>query len=134
MIKFYLIIFILISAYACTEDIYIIDDLREIGFVDSGEIPITDTSRFVGSYEYVISEGNAMELTKKYPFRLEVMATKFDNSTSANEYHEYIKMNSSSTFGSYYKCFINNLYIGIKRDSNYTNYQKICNYIAIDLQ
>ena len=75
-----------------------------------------------------------MELTKKYPFRLEVMATKFDNSTSANEYHEYIKMNSSSTFGSYYKCFINNLYIGIKRDSNYTNYQKICNYIAIDLQ
>ena len=32
------------------EDIYIIDDLREIGFVDSGEIPITDASKFVGSY------------------------------------------------------------------------------------
>ena len=42
-------------------------------------------------------------------------------------------MNLSSTFGAYYKCFINNLYIGIKRDPNYNNYQKICNYIAIDL-
>ncbi len=108
--------------------------MREIGFKDSGEIPIADSSRFVGTYEYFISEGNAMELTKRYPFRIELMATKFENSKSAMEYNEYLKLNPSSTFGAYHKCFINNLYIGIKKDSNYSNYQKICNHIAINLK
>ena len=108
--------------------------MRAIGFKDGGEIPIADKSRFSGTYDYIISEGNAMELTKRYPFRMEIMATKFENSNSANEYNEYLKLNSSSTYGAYYKCFINNLYIGIKKDQNYTNYQKICDYIAIDLK
>ncbi len=75
-----------------------------------------------------------MELTKRYPFRIEIMATKFENSNSASEYNEYLKLNSSSTYGAYYKCFINNLYIGIKKDPNYRNYQKICDYIAIELK
>ena len=75
-----------------------------------------------------------MELTKRYPFRIQVMATKFDNLDSASEYSEYLKSNPSSSFGAYYKCFINNLYIGIKIDTEYTNYQKICDYIAIDLK
>ena len=50
------------------EKIYNIDDLRKIGFKDgfNGEIPITDTSRFSGTYDYIISEGmNAMELIFK---------------------------------------------------------------------
>ena len=134
MIKISFFALIAILTTGCTEDIYSIDDLREIGFKDSGEIPIADSSRFVGTYEYFISEGNAMELTKRYPFRIELMATKFENSNSAMEYNEYLKLNPSSTFGAYHKCFINNLYIGIKKDSNYSNYQKICNHIAINLK
>ena len=134
MLKKYLIALLLIMISGCSEKIYSIDDLREIGFKDGGGVPITDTSRFAGTYDYIISEGNAMELTKRYPFRIEVMATKFENSNSASEYSGYLKLNSSSTYGAYYKCFINNLYIGIKKDPNYRNYQKICDYIAIELK
>ena len=134
MFKFFYFSLLLAITLGCSEKIYSIDDLRAIGFKDGGEIPIADTSRFSGTYDYIISEGNAMELTKRYPFRMEIMATKFENSNSANEYNEYLKLNSSSTYGAYYKCFINNLYIGIKKDQNYTNYQKICDYIAIDLK
>tara|TARA_B100000073_G_scaffold209871_1_gene174168 strand:+ start:549 stop:956 length:408 start_codon:yes stop_codon:yes gene_type:complete len=135
MFKFFLITLLLVAiTLGCSEKIYSIDDLREIGFEDGGEIPITDKSRFSGTYDYIISEGNVMELNKRYPFRMEIMATKFENSNSASEYNEYLKLNSSSTYGAYYKCFINNLYIGIKKDPNYTNYQKICDYIAIDLK
>ena len=134
MLKKYLIALLLVMIPGCSEKIYSIDDLREIGFKDGEEIPITDTSRFAGTYDYIISEGNAMELTKRYLFRIEVMATKFENSNSASEYSGYLKLNSSSTYGAYYKCFINNLYIGIKKDPNYRNYQKICDYIAIELK
>ena len=134
LLKITLFILILVLNFGCTEKIYNIDDLRKIGFKDSGEISIADKSRFVGTYDYIVSEGNAMELTKRYPFRIQVMATKFDNLDSANEYSEYLKSNPLASFGAYYKCFINNLYIGIKIDTEYTNYQKICDYIAIDLK
>ena len=118
----------------CTENVYTIDDLRNIGFVDSGNLGITETLRFVGTYEYIISEGNAMEITKRYPVRLQVIATKFEDSNSAKEYHNNLKESPSEFYGAYYKCFINNLYIGIKKDPNYSNYQKVCDYISIDLK
>ena len=103
-------------------------------FKDGGELPISDTSRFAGTYNYTISEGNVMELTKRYPVRMKIIATMFENSNSAREYKEYLKLNPSLTYGTYHKCFINNLYIGIKKDPVYTNYTKICEYIAIDLK
>ena len=134
MNKFFLITLLLIIILGCSEKVYTLDDLREIGFKDGVEIPISDTSRFVGTYDYIISEGNVMELAKRYPIRIKIMATKFENSNSAKEYEEYLKLNPSSTYGTYYKCFINNLYIGIKKDPDYTNYPKICEYIAIDLK
>ena len=95
MFKFFYFSLLLAITLGCSEKIYTIDDLRAIGFKDGGEIPIADTSRFSGTYDYIISEGNAMELTKRYPFRMEIMATKFENSNSANEYNEYLKLNYS---------------------------------------
>ena len=86
MLKITLFILILVLNFGCTEKIYNIDDLRKIGFKDSGEISIADKSRFVGTYDYIVSEGNAMELTKWYPCRIQVMATKFDNLDSAHIY------------------------------------------------
>ena len=66
MLKKNLIALLLIMNSGCSEKIYSIDDLREIGFKDGGGgVPITDTSRFAGTYDYIISEGNAMELTKR---------------------------------------------------------------------
>ena len=88
----------------------------------------------MGFYEYAISEGNAMELIRRYPVRLEVVATKFQDTSSANEYHQKLKENPSDFYGTYYKCFINNLYIGIRKDPIYSNYQKVCNYISIELK
>lgn len=134
MKKLTLIISSFILIIGCTEKVYSIDDLRDIGFEDIGGQGITDTDRFVGTYEYVISEGNAMELTRRYPVRLEVIATKFKDIKTANEYKETMEENPTEFFGRYHKCFINNLYIGIKRDSNYSNYQRICDYIVIDLK
>jgi len=134
MKKLTLIISLLILIIGCTEKVYSIDDLRDIGFEDIGGQGITDTDRFVGTYEYVISEGNAMELTRRYPVRLQVIATKFEDTKTANEYKETMEENPTEFFGRYHKCFINNLYIGIKRDSNYSNYQRICDYIVIDLK
>jgi len=134
MKKLTLIISLLILIIGCTEKVYSIDDLRDIGFEDIGGQGITDTDRFVGTYEYVISEGNAMELTRRYPVRLEVIATKFKDIKTANEYKETMEENPTEFFGRYHKCFINNLYIGIKKDSNYSNYQRICDYIVIDLK
>tara|TARA_B100000686_G_scaffold86976_1_gene93794 strand:+ start:22 stop:426 length:405 start_codon:yes stop_codon:yes gene_type:complete len=134
MKKLTLIISSFILIIGCTEKVYSIDDLRDIGFEDIGGQGITDTDRFVGTYEYVISEGNAMELTRRYPVRLEVIATKFEDTKTANEYKETMEENPTEFFGRYHKCFINNLYIGIKRDSNYSNYQRICDYIVIDLK
>ena len=134
MKKLTLIISSFILIIGCTEKVYSIDDLRDIGFEDIGGQGITDTDRFVGTYEYVISEGNAMELTRRYPVRLEVIATKFKDIKTANEYKETMEENPTEFFGRYHKCFINNLYIGIKKDSNYSNYQRICDYIVIDLK
>tara|TARA_Y100001936_G_C16022417_1_gene640314 strand:- start:244 stop:648 length:405 start_codon:yes stop_codon:yes gene_type:complete len=134
MKKLTLIISSFILIIGCTEKVYSIDDLRDIGFEDIGGQGITDTDRFVGTYEYVISEGNAMELTRRYPVRLQVIATKFEDTKTANEYKETMEENPTEFFGRYHKCFINNLYIGIKRDSNYSNYQRICDYIVIDLK
>ena len=75
-----------------------------------------------------------MELNKRYPVRLEVIATMFEDLNSAREYHDYLKENPSEFYGAYYKCFIYNLYIGIKKDANFSNYQKVCDYISIDLK
>ena len=56
MFKFFLITLLLIAiTLGCSEKIYNIDDLRKIGFKDGGEIPITDTFRFSGTYDYIIS-------------------------------------------------------------------------------
>ncbi len=117
----------------CNEKIYTLDNLRNIGFEDSGNLSIAEKTRFVGTYEYVLSGGNAMEITRRYPVRLEVIATIFEDTDAANEYHETLKENPSNFYGSYYKCFINNLYIGIKKDPNYDNYQKVCDHISIDI-
>tara|TARA_S200000501_G_scaffold342736_1_gene353106 strand:+ start:301 stop:705 length:405 start_codon:yes stop_codon:yes gene_type:complete len=134
MKRLILLMSLVILFIGCNEKIYSIDNLRQIGFKDSGDLSVAETTRFVGVYEYVISEGNAMELIKRYPIRLEVVATKFQNTASANEYHQNLRENPSDFYGAYYKCFINNLYIGIKKDSNYSNYQKVCDYISIELK
>jgi len=131
LILLMLLIFLFVG---CNEKIYTIDNLRQIGFKDSGDLSTADTTRFVGFYEYAISEGNAMELIRRYPVRLEVVATKFQDTSSANEYHQNLKKNPSGFYGAYYKCFINNLYIGIRKDPNYSNYQKVCDYISIELK
>ena len=70
------LLFFLIAG--CSENV-LIDDLRGIGFIDNGNLSITEKLRFVGTYEYIISEGNAMELNKRYPVRLEVIATMFED-------------------------------------------------------
>ncbi len=129
-----LILSLLVVVIGCNENVYTIDDLRNIGFDDSGNLDISETVRFVGTYEYIISEGNSMELTKRYPVRLQVIATKFEDINSAREYHNSLKESPSEFYGAYYKCFINNLYIGIKKDPNYSDYQKVCDYISIDLK
>lgn len=129
-----LILSLLAVVIGCTENVYTIDDLRNIGFDDSGNLDISETARFVGTYEYIISEGNSMELTKRYPVRLQVIATMFEDVNSAKEYHNSLKESPSEFYGAYYKCFINNLYIGIKKDPNYNDYQKVCDYISIDLK
>ena len=134
ILKYILIMILVILVIGCNEKVYTIDDLRDIGFEDIGDQGIVETDRFVGTYEYVISEGNAMELARRYPVRLEVIATKFEDTKTANEYKETMEENPTEFFGRYHKCFINNLYIGIKKDSNYSNYQRICNYIVIDLK
>ncbi len=118
----------------CNEKTYTIDNLRQIGFKDSGDLSAADTTRFAGFYKYVISDGNAMEVIRRYPVRLEVVATKFQDTSYANEYHQNLKKNPSDFYGAYYKCFINNLYIGIKKDLNYSNYQKVCDYISLELK
>tara|TARA_Y100000996_G_C22516361_1_gene640535 strand:- start:895 stop:1299 length:405 start_codon:yes stop_codon:yes gene_type:complete len=134
MKRLILLLPLVILFIGCNEKIYTIDNLRQIGFKDSGDLSIAETTKFVGVYEYHISEGNAMEIIRRYPVSLEVVATKFQDTTSANEYHQNLRENPSGFYGAYYKCFVNNLYIGIKKDPNYSNYQKVCDFISIELK
>ncbi len=133
MKKILLTITLLILVIGCTEKVYTFDDLRDIGFEGGGGSSIVDSNYFVGTYEYVISEGNAMELTRRYPVLLNVIANRFEDTKSANEYKEFLKSNPQTLSG-YHKCFINNLYIGLKKDPNYSNYQRVCDFIAIDIK
>ena len=75
-----------------------------------------------------------MELKERYPVHLQVIVTKFEDVNSAREYHNSLKESPSEFYGAYYKCFINNLYIGIKKDPGYVNYQKVCEYISTNLE
>ena len=84
--------------FGCTEKIYTFDDLRDIGF-EGGGSSIVDSRSFVGTYEYVISEGNAMELTRRYPVLLNVIANRFEDTKSANEYKEFLKSNPQTLSG-----------------------------------
>ena len=134
MKRLILLLPLVILFIGCNEKIYTIDNLRQIGFKDSGDLSAAETTRFVGVYEYHISEGSAMEVIRRYPVSLEVVATKFQDTSSANEYHQNLRENPSGFYGAYYKCFVNNLYIGIKKDPNYSNYQKVCDFITIELK
>ena len=74
MKKILLTITLLILVIGCTEKVYTFDDLRNIGFEGGDGSSVIESNRFVGTYEYVISEGNAMELTRRYPVLLNVIA------------------------------------------------------------
>ena len=134
MKRLILLLPLVILFIGCNEKIYTIDNLRQIGFKDSGDLSSAETTRFVGVYEYHISERSTMEVIRRYPVSLEVVATKFQDTSSANEYHQNLRENPSGFYGSYYKCFVNNLYISIKKKPNYSNYQKVCDYISIELK
>ena len=125
---------LLILIIGCSEKIYTYDDLIDIGFTKTSD-GLSESSKLIweGNYQYSVSEGNAMELIRKYPVLLDVVVTIDSEIKTLNEWQKFQKTHSE-LLDDYYKCYINNVFIGIKKDPNFSNYQRVCNFIEIDLK
>ena len=130
---------LLFLVIACGIEAYSYKDLLDIGFLKAGS-GYTDASytiQFVGTYEYNVSEGNAMKLTngikqQRYPILFDVNVFIFQDNNKARAYIE-IDAQRNQSLANHYICNINNLLIGINKGTNFSNYQKVCNYIKIQL-
>ncbi len=134
MKKLLLIISLLILIIACSEKIYTYDDLIGIGFTKTSESS-TEISNLIweGNFQYSISEGNAMELTRRYPVLLDVVVSINPKNMRLEEWQVFQETHSELLSG-YHKCYINNIFIGIRKDSNFSSYQRVCNFIEIELK
>ena len=118
----------------CSEKIYTYDDLIDIGFTKTSEAS-TEIPNLIweGNFQYSISEGNAMELTRRYPVLLDVVVSINPKNMRLEEWQVFQETHSELLSG-YHKCYINNIFIGIRKDSNFSSFQRVCDFIEIELK
>tara|TARA_B100001996_G_C18381990_1_gene485728 strand:- start:103 stop:513 length:411 start_codon:yes stop_codon:yes gene_type:complete len=134
MSNYLYIAFAVILVIGCGEKIYTYNDLIDIGFTKTSEAS-TETPNLIweGNFQYSISEGNAMELTRRYPVLLDVAVSVNPKSRRIEEWQVFQEAHSE-LLDDYHKCYINNIFIGIRKDSNFSNYQRVCDFIKIELK